>query len=331
MVLILSDTDVMSLAEPALLMAAAEAGFVASVSGAAQVPLRTAMHLTSSDNRLVVMPGHLPDLGVLATKLITVCPGNALLRRPLVDGIVVVTNSVNGDVLAIIEAGSFTTLRTAAASAVATRVLARSNVEVLGVIGGGLLGRAHIRALSQIYDLREVRIFSRQMKTAEEAVRDLADLTSIDIRAFATGKEVVIGSDVVVTATTATNPVLPGVWLNEGMHVCAVGAVAPTKRELDTNVIRRASIIATDTRVGALVEAGDLVVPIEEGALIANRVIEVGDILLDPSKGRKFASDITLFKSVGTAALDVTLALALHRKAVELGVGIDVALLSSLR
>jgi ornithine cyclodeaminase/alanine dehydrogenase-like protein (mu-crystallin family) len=127
-----------------------------------------------------------------------------------------------------------------------------------------------------------------------------------------------------VTATSSRNPVLNGEWLAPGAHVCAVGSATPSHRELDSDVLERASVIAVDTREGALSEAGDLVVPIAEGRLSPERVFELGEILLGRRPGRRRAEDVTVYKGVGTATLDASVAAGIHRRAVDLGIGVDV-------
>jgi ornithine cyclodeaminase len=266
------------------------------------------------------MPGHLRG-SALATKVITVCPGNRARNRSLVGGVVVVTDPANGDVLAIMAAGALTGLRTAAASAVAARTLARPDVAVLAVVGAGVQGRAHVRAMAHLYALREVRLCSRRAEMAEAAARELAPRIGADMRVTATPEDAVRDADLVVTATTASDPVVRGSWVAEGAHVCAVGAASPNHRELDTAVLRRASVIATDTREGALAEAGDLMMPIAAGELAADRVVEVGEILRDGAKGRQAPEEVTVFKSVGLAAVDAAVAGALYGAAVRQGVG----------
>jgi ornithine cyclodeaminase/alanine dehydrogenase-like protein (mu-crystallin family) len=168
------------------------------------------------------------------------------------------------------------------------------------VIGAGAHGRAHLRFLCGLYAFdAPVRTVARP----EGAAR---------------------GADIIVTATTARAPVLHGAWLAPGAHVCGVGSATPSHRELDSEVLERASVVAVDTREAALEEAGDLIVPIDEGRLSPGKVAEVGEILLGQRPGRGGAEDITVYKGVGTAALDAAVAAAIHRRAVELGIGTEI-------
>lgn len=325
-VLILSGPDVNRVIDTVNVMVAVEACFRESSAGEAQVPARIKLSLFQSDDRLIVMPAYLPSAKALATKILTVFPGNAARRRPLIAGVVVLNDPETGIPLAVIDGASITTVRTAAGSAVAARALARPKAETLAVIGAGAQGRAHLQVFAQLYGLREVRVCARRPESAERLAREAARWTGAIVRAVATPEEATRGADLVVTATTAARPVLQGTWLGAGVHVSAVGAATLTHQEIDSDVLTRASVIAVDTREGALAEAGDLVVPIREGCVSPDRVVEVGEVLLGLRTGRQSADEITLYKAVGTAAMDAAVAVTVYRRAIEQGVGTHVAL-----
>jgi ornithine cyclodeaminase len=206
------------------------------------------------------------------------------------------------------------------------RVLARPDSAVLAIIGAGRLALAHARAFAQMYRLTEVRIVSRSPESAARAARVLADDVQADVLAVKTAKKATQDADLIVTATSASNPVLHGGWVAEGAHVCAVGAAAPNRRELDTTVLERAAVIVTDTLPGALEEAGDLIVPIKAGRLDPARICQAGEVLLDPERGRRSDDQITVFKGIGSAVLDAAAASMLYERAVATGVGLKVSL-----
>jgi ornithine cyclodeaminase len=255
---------------------------------------------------------------------VTVFPGNAARGLPLVTGVVVVNDASTGLPLAVIDGAPVTTLRTAAASAVATRALAGPRPRILAVIGAGAQGRAHLRLLAQLYEFDEVRVSARRLDSARSLVDQFAPRLSARLCAVATPEEAASGADVVVTATTSHDPVLEGAWLEPGAHVCAVGSATPSHREIDADVLERASVIAVDSRDGALAEAGDFLIPIAEGRLAPERVVELGQILngdrLLPTRGEH----VTVYKGVGTATLDAAVADAIYRRAVDLGIGVQV-------
>lgn len=324
--LILSDTDVIRAADAEQLLGVIDASFRDASAGEAQVPARIKLSLAHTDNRLIVMPAYLPRCGALATKLVTVFPGNLQREIPLILGVVVLNDPDTGVPLALIEGGVLTGLRTAAASAVSARELARPGGTILGVIGSGTQGRAHVWAFAQLYPLREVRVCSRNTASARRLAKEAAPWIEGSVRAVPTPEDAARGADLVVTATTSSKPVLEGKWLNGGVHVCAVGAATLTHREIDTDVVTGAAVIAVDSREGALAEAGDLVIPINEGRLSPDRLVELGDILLGRSPGRKTEEEITLYKGVGMAAMDAAVAHLIYHRARELGLGVDVSL-----
>jgi len=328
MTVVLSDADVAALADPDLLLDAAAAALVAIATGTAQVPDRIKLSLADTGNRMLAMPGHVPGVA-LATKIVTICPANVDRGKPALDGVVVLSDPADGAVLAVMAAGSFTGLRTAAASAVAARALARPTATVLAVIGAGVQARAHARALAPHFPLREVRLCGRDPRRAAAAASALTVDLGVDVRAVATPEAAVTGADLVVAATTTVEPVVHGAWLADGVHVCAVGAAKPTHRELDSAVWGRAAVVAVDDRDAVLTEAGDVIIPIAAGDLAAERVVVVGEILRDPAKGRRSDTDVTVFKGVGSAALDATVAHALWRAAVDKGMGTCVDLTGS--
>lgn len=322
--LILSASDVTLLADAHELMAAVADSFREASGGEAQVPQRIKLSLAGTADRLIVMPANLPRSRALATKIITVFPQNGERSLPLITGVVILNDPETGVPLAIIDGGSITGLRTAAASAVAARALARPEAETLAIIGAGTQGRAHLWALAQLYRLKEVRVCALRSESAQRLASEAAPWVGGPVRAVATPEEAARGADLVVTATTAVRPVLKGDWLDEGAHVCAVGAATLSHRELDTDVLSRAAVIAVDTRDGALEEAGDLVIPINEGRLSRGSIAEVGEILSGLRDGRRSAAEITVYKGVGMAAADASVAALIYRRARERGLGVDV-------
>ena len=324
--LLLSAADVSKAVDNAAVMAAVDASLREVSSGEAQVPSRIKLSLSGSDDRLIVMPAYLPRSKALATKIVTVFPGNTARGIPLILGVVILNDPETGTLMAIIDGASITGIRTAAASAVAARVLAAPDARTLAIIGAGVQGRAHLRSFSHLYALREVRICARHLESATRLASDAASWVSGTVRAVTSPEDATRGADLVVTATTAVRPVLKGEWLHEGVHVCAVGAATLSHREIDTDVLTRAAVIAVDTREGALAEAGDIVTPIKEGRLLPDMIVEVGEILLGRAQGRQATQEITVYKGVGTAAIDAAVAAAIYRRARERGLGTEVFL-----
>lgn len=323
--LLLTGSDLDKVLEPHALMSALDLAFREVSSGKAQMPLRLVMPLPDG-GRSLAMPAYLPASGALATKLITAIPDNLTRNLPLIQGVVVLSDPVTGTPLAVMDGRTITGLRTAVASAVAARVLARPKANTLALLGAGLQARSHLRTFAQVRDLQEVRIWSRTPESAERLRLEALEWHAGNVCVVAKAESAVRDAHIVVTVTAATEPIVLGDWLATGTHVCAVGAHAPNARELDTTVVTRSAVVAVDTREGCLAEAGDLIIPAAEGRLDVSRVAELGEILSGTVQGRSSDREITLYKSVGMAALDAAAAAVAYRTALECGIGLEVTL-----
>ena len=226
-----------------------------------------------------------------------------------------------GELVAMVQVFAMGALRTGAASAVATKYMARADAKRLAVIGTGRQARTQAEAICKIRPITEIRAFSREQENRARFCRDLAPLAA-DLRGVESAQEAVQGADIVVTATTATEPVLLGEWLAPGTHVNAIGANYEHRRELDLDVVARANVIVTDDREQVQYEATDLAAPVAEGIIGWDQVIGLGDVVAGNRPGRKAQDDITLFKSLGVALEDVALAARAYELAVERGVGV---------
>jgi ornithine cyclodeaminase/alanine dehydrogenase len=219
-----------------------------------------------------------------------------------------------------------TRVRTAAASAVATRGLARPESRVLGLVGAGALAVAHVEALSKVLPLEAVHVWSRSDATLDSFRRSIESL-GIDIVLAATVRAVVEASDVLCTLTPSETPIVHGEWFTPGMHVNAVGArPRSTHREVDAPAMKRSRIFV-DSLETALAKSGDLLMAIDEGALTVNDVAgELGQVLAGRLVGRRDADEITLFDSVGIGLQDLAIGRLLYDAALERGVGLKVDL-----
>ncbi|MCH8919051.1 MAG: ornithine cyclodeaminase family protein [Proteobacteria bacterium] len=226
-----------------------------------------------------------------------------------------------GALVAMVQVFAMGALRTGAASAVATKYMARAGAHRLAVIGTGRQARTQAEAICKIRPITEIRAFSRSNENRERFCRDLAPLAA-DVRGVESAEEAVHEADIVVTATTATEPVLLGKWLAPGTHVNAIGANFEHRRELDLDVVALAAVIVTDDREQVKYEATDLAAPVARGIIGWDQVIALGDVVAGNRPGRTSDTDITLFKSLGVALEDVALAARAYEKAIEKGLGV---------
>ena len=251
--------------------------------------------------------------GYLGVKVASVFPGNASRGLGAVQASYLLASGETGEPLALIDGLELTLRRTAAASALAARFLARPDARRLLVVGTGNLAPHLAGAHAAVHPDLEVEFWGRRPERALAAsqsplIEGLATGTASDLEAA------VRGADIVSTATLATEPLVLGDWLRAGTHVDLVGGFTPTMREADDAAVRRSTVFV-DTRAGALVEAGDLVQPIESGALVAEDVAaDLFDLCRGRHGGRRDAAEVTLFKSVGAALEDLFAAILLWER-----------------
>jgi len=285
------------------------------------LPLRPVLRIPDSPNVLALMPAYSKALKAIGTKLITVYPGNHGTGLDSHQGAVLLFDGLRGRLLAMMDAASITAIRTAAVSGVATRLLARKNAATLAILGAGVQGRAHIDAMLAVRPFTRVVIWSRTTDRARTLVEESSRRHRAEFTVAKDAASAVKGADVVCTVTAAREPVLSGAWLRPGTHINAVGASLPTARELDTEAIRRSRIFV-DRRESALNEAGDLLIPMKEGAVTADAIVaEVGELLTASKTGRRDEDEITVFKSLGLAIEDLACAHDLHDRAKREGTG----------
>ncbi|HEX7078483.1 MAG TPA: ornithine cyclodeaminase family protein [Candidatus Eisenbacteria bacterium] len=323
-ILVLSRDDVRASLPMADCIDAMERALSALAAGDALTPLRAILPLPDRRGLLGVMPSILGAAGVAGVKAITVMPGNHGSELDAHQGAVLLFETGRGRLLAVLDASALTEIRTAAVSGAATRRLARTDAGDLAILGSGIQARAHLAAMRAVRPIRRVRVWSRRRAQAEAFAAREARRHGAAVEAVATAREAVSGAEIVCTTTAATEPVLEGAWVAPGTHVNAVGACLPTAREVDTETVRRARVIV-DRRESALHEAGDLLIPIREGAVPADWIAgELGDLFLERIVGRRSDREVTLFKSLGLAVEDLAAAEVAYRNAIASGAGVAV-------
>jgi len=313
--LVLSAEDVTRLLSMDDCIGLMEATLASLAHGKAVLPLRTVIPLPGGAGWLYTMPAFAADPPALAVKLITIFPGNHGGPLPSHQGVLLLFDAENGRPAALIDATEVTALRTAAVSAVATRLLARSDATELALIGAGVQARTHLDALRRILPIRRVRVWSRDFAHAREFAERARALHDVEIEAVPDAGQAAVGADVICTVTGSRTPVLRGEWVKDGAHVNAVGASTPDAREVDSALAGRARIFV-DQRDAALAEAGDILIPMREGVLPADFTpVEIGDVVTGRAPGRRAPAEVTLFKSLGLAVEDAACARLLFDRA----------------
>lgn len=289
--------------------------------GEAILPLRPTMWLPDKRGLLAMMPTYLGNLGALGLKVITVFPGNHGTPFDSHQGAVLLFEAEHGQLLAMMDATSITSIRTAAVSGVATRALARQDAGDLAIIGSGTQARTHLEAMRLARRLLRVRVWSRQADNARAFAERESRKYGIHVEVMPDARSAVEGADLICTTTSAVEPVLFGEWLAPGAHINAVGSSVAHTRELATNAIVKSEMFV-DRRESAVNEAGDFLFPKKEGAIDESHIRgELGDILIGKLNGRTSPDEITLFKSLGLAVEDLASAQHIYVKAMKQGHG----------
>ena len=285
--------------------------------GEVQNPLRFVTRSSDGGSFMGLMPAHRAGASpAWSLKAICVFPDNPKRGLDAHQGAVVLFDGGTGEIRAVVNAPAITAIRTAAVSAVATRLLAREDARELAVLGAGVQARSHLEAMRAVRSFERVRIHSRSADHARALAEEAGG------EAVGSAEEAVRGADVVVTATNSREPVLRREWLGRGAHVNAVGSSIPSARELDTQTVVDCALFV-DRRESTVNEAGDYLMPLQEGAIAGPEHIraEIGELLVGAGEGRRSPDEVTVFKSLGLAVEDLAAAEHALRRAEAEGAG----------
>jgi ornithine cyclodeaminase len=321
MPVLLSEQDVRIVLSMGDLIGAMEAALVRFSSSEVAQPLRTVIEVGLQKAFFGVMPAFIPNPPALGTKIVSVFPSNTAAGLPTHLATIVLLDSMTGELLAIVDGRFITEARTAAVSAVSVKLLARHDASRLAIIGSGVQARSHLEAIGLARDLSEVRVWSPNPDNCAAFAREMQPRCSAPIVIATSAQNAVDGADLVVLATASREAVVRNEWIASGAHVSAVGACRPTHREMDTALVSRARLFV-DSRTGALAEAGDVVLPIAEGAFDQSHIAgELGEVASGAVSGRTSPTEVTVFKSLGMAVEDIAAAHLAYVKAAERGLG----------
>jgi len=323
--LLLSEKQVQDLIHIDELIATLEQAHIQYSTGKAVMPVRLVVPLPRIHGRMTSMPGFLNDDNALGMKVVTYFQENPQRGLPaILATIIMLFSAETGKMIAAMDGSYITAIRTACASAVATKALANRETPVLGILGAGVQARAHIRALSRVRKLQQIKIYSPSGISATKIRKDMESEVGVGVKVAASAEDAVKHSDIVVTVTTAKEPILKSEWLNAGVHINAVGSHRPDLREVDGATLARAKVVV-DSREAIMAECGDILLALKEKSIPEDVInAEIGEVLAGMKSGRKSAREITLYKSVGIAIQDVATANLVYRKALVQKVGTNV-------
>ncbi|HMD97328.1 MAG TPA: ornithine cyclodeaminase family protein [Terriglobia bacterium] len=315
--LLLSETDVQQLLPMEKAIERVEASFLAQHRGEAINRSRERILLHHSS--LHYMAAALPAENLLGVKIYTV-------TRSAWRFVVLLFDSEGGDLLAMIEADHLGRIRTGAATGVATKYMARADASQVGLIGAGRQARTQLEAVVQVRKVEGVRVFSRDPERRLAFSHQMRERLGVTVRPAETAEQASRPADIVITATTSTQPLLLGDWLRPGAHVNAIGANMANRREVDDRTLDRAAVIAVDSLAQSKQEAGDLIQGFAHLAHGWDGAVELQEIVAGNRTGRSSDQEITLFKSTGIALWDVAVAGFIYQEARRQGRGEEVAM-----
>ena len=319
--LILGHDDVIAALGPEDCAQAMAEVLAAHARGEARMPLRSMIPFEGAAGFMATMPAWRGGADpVFSLKSLCIMPGNPARGLDSHQGTVTLFDGATGQPRAVLDASAVTSVRTAAVSAVATRLLAREDARVLAILGAGVQGKAHLEALAPVRSFEEVRVFAPNATHAGEVAGDRASVA-------ASAEEAVRGADVIVLATTSREPVVRREWLRPGTHVNAIGASVPSARELDVETVAACALFC-DSRESLRNEAGEYRLAVEQGAITGENHVrgELGEILAGLASGRLDPEELTVFRSLGLAVEDLAAAECAVTRARRLGIGTEVDL-----
>lgn len=308
--LYLSGEQVGELLDTDAAIASQRAAFAALGDGTAELPGKI-MHPSRFDDSVVFayLARLSADTGAVA-KIGSVNPGNAAAGRPTIHAVINALDPVTGELAAVMDGTAVTTLRTAAASAVAFDALATADSTELGLLGSGTQALAHARAVARVRELTSVRMWSPNPGRRAHAAQRLAAELGVAVKAVDTAEEAVVGVPMVAACTLSATPVVLGAWLAAGCTVVSVGSFEPTRSEVDLEVVRRAAAVVVDDPGTAAEHAGPVVDALRDGRLAREDLIPLGGVLIGRHTARTRPDDIVFYNSVGLGIQDAAAAWA---------------------
>ena len=312
--LLVSDGDVEKLLTMEETIDAVEQAFKEYAKGDAVMPPRSTIMVPKYNGSISFMPSYLTGLDAQATKIISIYPNNRARGLPTTVAWLVVNDPKTGMVKAFMDATYLTAMRTGAITGVAARYLAPDDASTVAIFGAGVQGRTQTWAACTVRDIEKVYVFDvypeARLRFAEEMTKKLG----VEVVPASSGEEACRDADIVLTATTSSVPVISRKWLKGRVHVSAIGAFYPDWRELDTATVAESKLVIDD-REGTMLEAGDILIPIKEGVIMEDHIYaELKELVSGQKRGRTPKDGITVFKSVGIAIQDSSVANLVLRK-----------------
>ena len=327
MVRILTKDNVSELLNMADALEYVEKAYKQLTLGNALVPQRIAI-TDPAPGLTLVMPGIIGgEMSALATKIVSVYKKNPeLYNMPTVLAKIMVQDINTGDIVGIMDGSLITAMRTGAATGVSVKFLARKNSTTMSIYSAGVQARKQVSGVFYGLNkkLEKCKVYDLKKDSAQSFKKEIEKELGIDVEIMGSGEDLLSNTDIIVAATTSTTPIFAGDKVLEGTHISSIGAHAPDARELDSTTIKRASLLIAGLKEACLAEAGDYIIPINEGIISKDAIISIGDIITGKKNSRTSDTEITVFKSVGISAQDVAVGKLVYDRALQEGIGQDI-------
>ncbi len=326
-IIILSQNEVKSCLPMSEAIRAVREAYIAFAKG--QVKMPPVMHLDVSqyNGEVDIKSGYIEDLGLIGTKIASGFYENYKLGLPPGIAVIILMDLKTSIPVAIMDGTYVTAYRTGAAGAVAAKVLARKDSKIIGVVGAGTQARMQILALREVFSLKEIKVWDINTTWRDRYVEEMSEQLKIPIEPVEDIKDAVIEADIIVTVTPSRKALVMKEWIQEGVHINAIGADGPGKQELDPFIVKRADKVVVDSLNQCRI-IGEIQHALADGLIIEDDVYaEIGQILIGEKKGRETNEEITLFDATGLAAQDIAAANIVFKQAKEKGIGLVVSLL----
>lgn len=304
---------------------AMKGAFVQISGGKTVAPPRISLEIPQHNGDTLIIPVYAPETKLIGLKIATLFGNNPARGLPLLQALILLMDATTGTPLAVMNGADITAIRTGAASGVATDLLARKDSRIAAIFGAGAQGRTQLEAVCAVRSIQKAFIVDPNPHRAAKFAGEMAEKLSIPVTA-ATSGEALREADIICTATSAAEPVFADEHLKPGAHINAIGSYKPHKREVPAESVLRAKVFV-DQVEACLEEAGDIIIPLQEGLISQDHILaEIGEILNGNKPGRASAEEITFFKSVGNAVQDLVSAAKILESARKENLGVEVAL-----
>jgi alanine dehydrogenase len=325
MTLLLSRQDVQKLLTMQDAIQIVEEAFRQLALGNVVMPQRAVIRVAQHGGTYLAMPAYIGgEVNALAVKVVSVYANNpAQYNLPTTIGTLLLNDPRTGAPLAVMDASYLTAVRTGAVSGVATRYLARQDARRVGVFGAGVQAQTQLWAVCTVRPIESANVYDSDAQRGRDYAETMSQQLNIPVHPVSEARQAVEGMDVIIAASSSSQPVFYGNWLVPGQHINGVGSHTPNARELDTTTVVRAKVVP-DLAEACWVEAGDLIIPLNEGAITRAHIhASLGEIAASLKPGRTSDQEITLFKSVGLALQDASTASFVYRRALEVKAGVE--------